>query len=449
MRRLTVQKCWRGVICLIISSLISSINANENFYIVLENRCQADISINIKQHADHVSKYKRYTVGTLSSKTIGMFEAEPYHLWIRIHKHWRQLHLQPHHRYIGADWLSVIGVALQPKSYVSWHWWNPFPSFTLLFCPEAIDLDNNKLFDSVDKVLFLGDSLSDKGTLHKFTLGSLPKSPPYYNGAFSNGRPWTVRLAEDLQMHDIAAENYAVGGASARWHLWHGLPYSFDFEIDTYLFNNEPSIRNRHIAFVLVGANDYPMQQYTDKQIKEITIETINIINAGLDRLLRAGVTRFVILGLPDLGLTPKARQLHITQSMSAVTKEHNRQLVSMIERYRAQHATSDYQFHHIDIFDMLSELVSDQSQINARYGLAIENLMEPCWNGNYSTYSTESVINGGVTVATTEICAYPEHHLFWDEMHPTQTAHDLLYRYIREKLGIKAHTTRDEIEVC
>ena len=45
-----------------------------------------------------------------------------------------------------------------------------------------------------DQIVFFGDSLSDNGNLYKLFYKILPKSPPYYNGRFSNGPTW----AEDV-----------------------------------------------------------------------------------------------------------------------------------------------------------------------------------------------------------------------------------------------------------
>ncbi len=424
--------------------------ASEAFYIVLENRCQMLTRLYIKAHTDHVAKYKMYVVESNSSKTIGLFELQPYHIWVNLHGHWHQLHLKPHHRYIGADWMSVFGVTLQPKTYIDWHWWNPFPSFTLLFCPEWIELQKSRLFYGMDRVIFLGDSLSDKGTLHKYTFGRVPKSPPYYNGVFSNGRPWTVRLAEALHPHRIYAENYAVGGATVRWRLWPTLPYSLNFQIDAYLLNHtEMHDHGRHVVFILLGANDYLMGKYTRSQVDEITTETIATIQTEVDRLLRSGVRRFVIIGLPDLGLTPKAKKSGVSQDMNSISLAHNRKLHTMVERYRLQYTQLDYHFHYIDVFTMLHELLKKHSRINKQYRLAISNFSDPCWKRGYTDYSVRSPKDKQVEVLTSEICLHPDHYLFWDEMHPTQIIHDLLYRYILNQLDIKIQKSTDKIEVC
>lgn len=62
-----------------------------------------------------------------------------------------------------------------------------------------------------DAIYVFGDSFSDEGNIFKYTGGSIPPSPPYFQGHFSNGLVWVEYLANKL---GTTSTNFAYGGFS-------------------------------------------------------------------------------------------------------------------------------------------------------------------------------------------------------------------------------------------
>ena len=65
---------------------------------------------------------------------------------------------------------------------------------------------------SFSSVVVYGDSLSDNGNLFAASLGTIPMSPPYFNGRFSNGPVIAEQLAAAL---GAPLADFAVGGATS------------------------------------------------------------------------------------------------------------------------------------------------------------------------------------------------------------------------------------------
>src|SRR5262249_22192134 len=59
------------------------------------------------------------------------------------------------------------------------------------------------------QLIIFGDSLSDTGNAFLGTGQTIPPSPPYFQGHFSNGPVWVERLAEAL---DLDASPFLAGG---------------------------------------------------------------------------------------------------------------------------------------------------------------------------------------------------------------------------------------------
>jgi outer membrane lipase/esterase len=68
---------------------------------------------------------------------------------------------------------------------------------------------------SIDGVTTFGDSLSDNGNAFQSTGGTVPPSPPYFNGRFSNGPVWVEGFPAELKLPAGASNNFAFGGATS------------------------------------------------------------------------------------------------------------------------------------------------------------------------------------------------------------------------------------------
>ncbi|MFZ9035639.1 MAG: SGNH/GDSL hydrolase family protein [Francisellaceae bacterium] len=342
----------------------------------------------------------------------------------------------------------------------SWHSWEGTPTFTITACPSDINLENSAIMKNINRVLVFGDSLSDKGTLFEYTQGIIPKSPPYYNGMFSNGNVWAKLFKNDLQKHNIELSNYAVGGATAYFHVGEYLPYSLNGERQA--FETNATLKNwknynQFLAIIWIGANDYLSTNKDMPQQDQINLvnQVIDSINNNMAKLIDKGIDTFVLIELPNLGLTPSTIYDNgnsiVTEQLS---KLHNMKLKSLIDSYKMLYP--DKTFKLINIDTLFETLIKNTSTINKQYNLEITNTKDSCWNGGYtsqanSNYQNEvynmaiprtADINAAIKVAESGVkCQNPENYVFWDRVHPTSEVQAVLYQYIKQQLDIKTTT--------
>ncbi len=82
---------------------------------------------------------------------------------------------------------------------------------SLLVALASIIVSRSAQSATFDSIVAFGDSLSDKGNLYSLTGDTIPPSPPYYQGRFSNGPVWVEDVAKYL---GIPLADYALGGAN-------------------------------------------------------------------------------------------------------------------------------------------------------------------------------------------------------------------------------------------
>lgn len=360
-----------------------------------------------------------------------------------------------------------------------WHSINGTPSFTIYSCPSTINISQSQMLKDTQRVVIFGDSLSDKGTLHEYTEGVIPSSPPYYNGMFSNGNTWSVQFKNDLKPYNIEVSNYAVGGATAIFHLFSSPPYSLGGEYDTYRsntiakgWNNE----DKQLVIILIGANDYleVKPNLSENEIDQLTSGVIDQIKLTTQYLIADGIKKFVFIDLPNLAFTPESQ---FDEKNSAITniisKEHNEKLMTMVKNFTDNYKNQDLKFKLIDISFLFNELINNTSTVNKAYDLVIDknNNQKSCWLGGYTgsvnykntknnkqalinqyyanisptqinklnSLPNNSDITSTILAANSgNLCSDPEHYIFWDRVHPTSQIHTALYAYTKDSLGIK-----------
>lgn len=306
--------------------------------------------------------------------------------------------------------------------------------FLFLFC-------QNLFAAPINKIVFLGDSLTDNGNLYKAFFNIIPKSPPYFAGEFSNGHVWSDFISQ--YYHDrngVKAENYAVGGTTVilRSPTQGALPYDLDEEINNFLFYNLLNKEKNKILFaVWMGANDYldEVQQNPDS----LTTDVVNKIISDLTLLIDKGGEHFLLLGMPDLSLTPYATVHNMVERLRTVSQLHNEKLVAALNNLKIQYPQVDILF--MDIGSMLTDIVNHPDQYNQQYHTHITNTTQSCWSGGYTT-KKHSLLETRVASSTAlsetyhvgtlfedgvKPCDHPEEFVFWDKLHPTTVTHQIL----------------------
>ena len=227
-----------------------------------------------------------------------------------------------------------------------------------------------------DRVVVLGDSLSDGGSA----------------GRFSNGLNWVEQLAERLQVSlrpsQAGGSNFAIGGA--RLDARSG-PSSLRAQADDYLRLRGPGGRTLYIVYG--GGNDLLGAIGTPEPSRAVerAVASLDSIISDLDR---HGATDLLVPNLPDVGITPavRARGERALAQARALSQQFNAALDQALAAYVA---SPTLRLHRLDVYSMGERVRTDP----AHFGFT--NVTNAC--GRRTT------------------C---EGYLFWDDVHPTTLAH-------------------------
>jgi outer membrane lipase/esterase len=137
-----------------------------------------------------------------------------------------------------------------------------------------------------------------------------------------------------------------------------------------------------------------------------------------IDGLIAHGAKDLVVMGVPDLGVTPYERaQPGSDAASSALAQDYNTDLGTALRQIVASGAASiDY----VDTYALLDAAVANP----AAYGFS--NVTQPVWTGGLTPGS------GGMLNATG---AAQNGYLFFDDLHPTTEGHALLAAAVTNSL--------------
>ena len=239
--------------------------------------------------------------------------------------------------------------------------------------------------EPITKIVFFGDSLTDNGNLYNFLhLKIIPKSPPYYEGRFSNGLAW-ADIAEGFfrNKYNIESANYAVGGATVELlNPFEGnLPYVMNQEVDDYLLRSTWSDRRNTLFVIWVGANDYTGGR---SNIDSATTGVVNSITGTITNLIQKhGARNFLVMNLPDLSKIPYAKTVTFSDQLHDMSVMHNTKLAQSIAKLKNEYRNT--RFAYVDTFDIFDDLIAHPEKFNQRYNKHFQNTFESCWKGGYS----------------------------------------------------------------
>jgi outer membrane lipase/esterase len=238
-----------------------------------------------------------------------------------------------------------------------------------------------------DLIVF-GDSLSDNGNV----------------GRFSNGPVWVEWMAAamglELRPARTGGTNYATAGARA-----HG--GSMDVLAQTAAFlSHRGDADPKAFYVVFAGANDLlasPCRAHNTSVVREAA----EAMGSAVGRLAAAGAINILVPNLPDVGKAPvvRAQGADCADSARRLTRLYNAVLE---DELAAVEASSRIRLHRLDVFSLAEEVFANPQNAGFR------NVTTPCQGQG---------------------CDYA---LFWDWLHPTTTAHDLLAAQALKVLGLK-----------
>ena len=272
----------------------------------------------------------------------------------------------------------------------------------------------------LDLLFVAGDSLSDPGNVFALTTAvsdtlpglvqPIPPSPPYFDGRFSNGPVWSERLGERLGLTGAAVRNVALGGAKTSGHTALDdvpallRPWLEDAgiggvrqQVDTYLAAGGPVSRDG--LYVLWGGATNYLFDETAATPAAVPRPVIDLDRSVRD-LAAAGASRFLVPNLPDLGRLPSTRGDRDAPALTATTAAHNDALARTLADIAAALDVD------IEIFDVATLFAS---ALDGVFGFA--DVTTPCRSAP----------------------ATCDDALFFDGIHPTAAAHDLLAEFAHD----------------
>jgi phospholipase/lecithinase/hemolysin len=287
--------------------------------------------------------------------------------------------------------------------------------------------------EKIEQIYTFGDSLSDVGNVYNATLATQKVGyppPPYFKGRFSNGIVWVEYLAEKLKLKPVPfttltnnvcsvrdGVNYAFGGSSS------GLNNAF--------FPNEPipgtlaqvNLYTSSLAatkkkadpnalyIVWAGANDYLNGNVTNPQ------QPVQNISKAVTTLANVGAKHIMVLNLGDLGKLPGTRRTKYSTQLTQLTNAHNLGLSIAVKNLSSQLEPKV----NLMLVDA-NTLLKTVSQFPGAFGFT--NVTDACFTNN-------------------TVCSKPDQYLFWDDIHPTTSAHKQVQKLALSVLKLKLSARR------
>lgn len=282
-------------------------------------------------------------------------------------------------------------------------------------------------------LVIFGDSLSDTGNLFNVSEGLFPPSPPYFEGRFSNGNLVVDVIADSLELAENQSfleggSNYAFGGAqtgegTSNFDLFGTVEEGIDIpnlgqQVDLYLSNQIPT--ETELFYVYGGANDF-LDAIGRGQEVPSSEDIVDNITAHITELAEAGAETFVVPNLPNLGDIPLlSGQPEGSAILNAITDDFN-QLLDI----------------ELDVIATELEVTIIEPDFNT---ITQEIIANPDEFGITNTTDAVLDLNSGT------LNGDPDEFLFWDPLHPTTTAVNIIAQEAIDILpnGISEFTNDD-----
>lgn len=257
---------------------------------------------------------------------------------------------------------------------------------------------------------------------------------PYYQGRFSNGPIYLETAASALGdvLNSFAAGGATVGVPGSSSVLPVYPPYAGEQsvvdvpipsgvqQVAKFLSQNGGAARPQSTYILELGVNDYIE---VVSGIENVTVSAvIQTINQILNTLYNAGARKFVVLNVPPFAGTPlllppltPANQSAAAQALAAnLTATHNSALTAMVTSFNQSHSGACVQI--FDIYSFFVNLLTNA----AKEGFTVSPITSPC-------YQAPNFFEGFTAGNQYPVCSNPDQHVFWDAVHLTKKANDLL----------------------
>lgn len=270
----------------------------------------------------------------------------------------------------------------------------------------------------------LGDSLSDNGNLFAASGGTVPASPPYVDGRFSNGAVWNEGIIAEFGAAGQAAGNFAFGGARADAIVTTPLDIPdladqralFDAAVSPAALGTDPLVALWFGANDIFNAIDFAdASGFSAADATNAALFAAGTAANAVELAVRSlnadhGINDFVLFNLPDFGALP-AYTLGQPDNLAdarAASLAFNATLDASVAALEAD----GYAITYVDVFGFSNGLAADPS------AYLITDTVFPCILG-----------------AT--VCDTPNEKLFFDGVHPSATVHAAFEQLVRQELSV------------
>jgi phospholipase/lecithinase/hemolysin len=257
------------------------------------------------------------------------------------------------------------------------------------------------------RIVVLGDSLSDTGNFFALSGGFPPA--PYFEGRASNGRLWVEYLAEAFGLSIADGDNYAVFGATTSSLNINDAPGGPDFpglreEVQKLLADNPGGLDPDALYILWIGANDFFVHFATGGDPAAMIGNGVGNTAAAIQQLAAAGARHILVPNVPDIGLTPFAVSSGAGPLVTQLAAAYNNVLAGAI----ANLGNAGIPIVELDAFSTFEGMV----QYARKIGFSnVTDAFLPAMAGDVSDY------------------------LFWDDVHPTTRAHQVLAEVAKFRL--------------
>ncbi|HTI19025.1 MAG TPA: SGNH/GDSL hydrolase family protein [Trinickia sp.] len=271
-------------------------------------------------------------------------------------------------------------------------------------------LDSADQGDRLNRIVMLGDSLSDTQNAYNATFWHAPNRMSWNAGRFSNGQLWVEYLSSLIK---LPVYNWAIGGAAAdRYFVIPGVTQQVDSWKEKTTWAQNYRAQNT-LFLVFIGANDLMNAGRTARQ-------SAASVRESLIKLADAGATHILLLNLPDLTRAPAFLLRHDAEAIAAQVAIYNRQLARLVEEMRSRYGASL----RLELFD--THAVFDDL-FNHPQDYGFENMEDACLD--IQSHSALAYLSAH---APSPACRDPGGFVFWDTVHPTTATH----RVVAEKVA-------------
>lgn len=295
-----------------------------------------------------------------------------------------------------------------------------------------------------NSVYVFGDSLSDNGNFYQATGGLLmPPAYGYYGGRASNGPVAVERMADLLipgGSTGIHFFDYAFNGAhTGTENSWNYSTGNFPGLLNqvtqyqtaiTTLGSNwatDPALQfllpggvgvdPNALYVVWAGPNDFV--SVTDPtQIPGVIQAAVTNIGTAVGTLAGLGATNILVPNMVNLGLTPRIQSLGTDAASGAATATaaFNQALAGVLALLDQDPAVEIYEY---DVFGYVQGVVADLTT----YGFQS--------SGSYLLTCGANPLD--------PLCMNPNNFLFFDDLHPTALAHQLIGKEFASAVPVPA----------